>query len=116
MKQTSALVLLVAALASAAGCLSDTKGVVPTGTLEPDKFLFDKGTTALTAKKWLTAREYFKQVVETYTGSVYRPDAKLGVGSVSSPVSLEAPLPSPRSANACHSAVSSAPPKRNFIR
>jgi len=79
-KQTSALVLLVVALASAAGCLSDTRGVVPTGTLEPDKFLFDKGTTALTAKKWLTAREYFKQVVETYTGSVYRPDAKLGVG------------------------------------
>jgi outer membrane protein assembly factor BamD len=79
-KQISAFVLLVAALASAAGCLSDTKGVVPTGTLEPDKFLFDKGTTALAAKKWLTAREYFKQVVETYTGSVYRPDAKLGVG------------------------------------
>jgi outer membrane protein assembly factor BamD len=68
------------ALASATGCLSQSRGVVPTGTLEPDKFLFDKGTTALAAKKWLTAREYFKQVVETYTGSVYRPDAKLGVG------------------------------------
>jgi outer membrane protein assembly factor BamD len=60
--------------------LSDTRGAVPTGTLEPDKFLYDKGTEALTARKWLTAREYFKQVVETYTGSVYRPDAKLGVG------------------------------------
>jgi outer membrane protein assembly factor BamD len=80
-KQTTARVfLLVVALASATGCLSDTRGVVPTGTLEPDKFLFDKGTGALTAKKWLTAREYFKQVVETYTGSVYRPEAKLGVG------------------------------------
>jgi hypothetical protein len=49
-KQTSALVLLVVALASAAGCLSDTRGVLPTGTLEPDKFLFDKGNEALTAK------------------------------------------------------------------
>ena len=67
-------------LAAAAGCLAGGKGVVPSGTLEPDKFLFDKGNTALTGKKWLTAREYFKQLVETYTGSVYRPDAKLAVG------------------------------------
>jgi outer membrane protein assembly factor BamD len=79
-KHTSVLVLLVVGLAAAGGCLAATRGTVPTGTLEPDKFLFDKGNEALTAKKWLTAREYFKQVVETYTGSVYRPDAKLAVG------------------------------------
>jgi outer membrane protein assembly factor BamD len=79
-RHTSTLVLLVVALAGAAGCLTTTKGTVPGGTLEPDKFLFDKGTAALDAKKWLTAREYYKQVVETYTGSAYRPDAKLGVG------------------------------------
>ena len=79
-RHISALVLLVVALLGASGCLSDTRGTVPGGTLEPDKFLFDKGTVALEAKKWLTAREYFKQVVETYTGSVYRPDAKLGIG------------------------------------
>ncbi len=53
---------------------------MPSGTSEPDKFLFDKGEAALKAKKWITAREYFKQVVETYTQSPYRPDAKLGVG------------------------------------
>ncbi len=79
-RHVAVLGLLVAALISASGCLSDTRGTVPAGTLEPDKFLFDKGTTALKAKKWLTAREYFKQVVETYTGSVYRPDAKIGIG------------------------------------
>jgi outer membrane protein assembly factor BamD len=79
-RHSSILVLLVVALAGTAGCLSATKGTVPAGTLEPDKFLFDKGTAALDAKKWLTAREYYKQVVETYTGSVYRPDAKLGIG------------------------------------
>jgi outer membrane protein assembly factor BamD len=79
-RQTSTLILLVVALAGTAGCLATTKGTVPAGTLEPDKFLFDKGTAALDAKKWLTAREYYKQVVETYTGSVYRPDAKLGIG------------------------------------
>ena len=71
-------IVLLAALAGA--CASGGPKKPPTGTLEPDKFLFDKGNEALTARKWLTAREYFKQVVETYTGSVYRPDAKLGVG------------------------------------
>ena len=53
---------------------------MPPGTTEPDKFLFDKGTEALNDKKWLTAREFFKQVTETYTQSPYRPDAKLGIG------------------------------------
>ena len=28
----------------------------------------------------MTAREFFKQVTETYTQSAYRPDAKLGIG------------------------------------
>jgi outer membrane protein assembly factor BamD len=71
---------VVCSLAAAAACSSGSGRVVPGGTLEPDKFLFDKGTTALTAKKWLTAREYFKQVTDTYTASPYRPDAKLGIG------------------------------------
>jgi outer membrane protein assembly factor BamD len=74
------LLLTALVLAGAVGCLSDGGRGIPTGQLEPDKFLFDKGTVALQAKKWLTAREYFKQVVETYTGSVYRPDAKLAIG------------------------------------
>lgn len=69
-----------AALAFVVACSSSTRGLVPPGTAEPDKFLFDKGTAALDAKKWLTAREFFKQVVETYTASTYRPDAKLGIG------------------------------------
>jgi len=54
--------------------------MVPAGTTDPDKFLFDKGTEALNKKKWLTAREFFKQVTETYTQSAFRPDAKLGIG------------------------------------
>ena len=64
----------------AAACASHTRGAVPAGTAEPDKFLFDKGTEALNDKKWLNAREFFKQVTETYTASTYRPDAKLGIG------------------------------------
>jgi outer membrane protein assembly factor BamD len=70
----------VAALAVSFACATTTRNVVPSGTSEPDKFLFEKGEAALKARKWITAREYFKQVVETYTQSPYRPDAKLGVG------------------------------------
>jgi len=73
--------LFVAALAvTVAGCVTDGTRTVPSGTLEPDKFLFDKGNTALMARKWINAREYYKQLVETYTGSTYRPDAKLAIG------------------------------------
>jgi outer membrane protein assembly factor BamD len=68
------------AIATAAACGAHTRGSLPPGTTEPDKFLFDKGTEALNAKKWLTAREFFKQVTETYTASPYRPDAKVGIG------------------------------------
>ncbi|HKB13838.1 MAG TPA: outer membrane protein assembly factor BamD [Vicinamibacterales bacterium] len=70
----------LAAVAMLAACAGQTRNAVPPGTSEPDKFLFDKGTAALNSKKWLTAREFFKQVTETYTQSPYRPDAKLGIG------------------------------------
>ena len=67
-------------ITGAAACASRTRNAVPPGTTEPDRFLFDKGTDALNKKKWLTSREFFKQVTETYTSSPYRPDAKLGIG------------------------------------
>ena len=73
------LVITVAATLASA-CAPAKRGLVPPGTAEPDKFLFDKGTEALTAKKWLVAREFFKQITETYTQSPYRPDAKLAIG------------------------------------
>jgi outer membrane protein assembly factor BamD len=72
--------LVAVTIAGAAACASRTRNAVPPGTTEPDRFLFDKGTEALNKKKWLTAREFFKQVTETYTASPYRPDAKLGIG------------------------------------
>jgi len=72
--------LAVVATGAAAGCGVKTRGAVPPGTSEPDRFLFEKGTESLNNKKWLTAREFFKQVVETYTASPFRPDAKLGIG------------------------------------
>jgi len=73
------LIVTVLGLAAAAACASASRGVPP-GTSLPDKFLFDKGTEALNNKKWLTAREYFREVVDSYGQSPYRPDSKLGLG------------------------------------
>ena len=71
--------LLVVLTSAIAGCGSDSKKP-PVGTLEPDKFLFERGTDNLTKKRWFTAREYFRQIVDSYPQSPYRPDAKLGIG------------------------------------
>jgi len=76
----AALLMSTVIAAGAAGaCATHARNSVPPGTTQPDKFLFDRGTIELNNKKWLTAREFFKQVVETYTASPYRPDAKLGL-------------------------------------
>jgi outer membrane protein assembly factor BamD len=72
-------VLPVVVLVALAACSSAVKKP-PTGTPEPDKFLFDRGSEQLNARHWLTAREYFRQLVDSYPQSPYRADAKLGVG------------------------------------
>jgi outer membrane protein assembly factor BamD len=51
----------------------------PVGTLEPDKFLWERGTQELIKKHWLNAREYFRQLTDSYPQSQYRADAKLGL-------------------------------------
>ena len=73
--------LLTAALLAVtlAGCASGQKN--PTiGQVDADKFLFDRGTQLLAKKNWLTAREYFRRLVDSYPQSQYRHEAKLGVG------------------------------------
>ena len=70
------LALLVLACFSA--CASGPKRP-PVGTLEPDKFLWERGTEELNKKHWLTAREYFRQLMDSYPQSTYRADAKLGL-------------------------------------
>jgi len=71
--------LLLAAVVSACASANGRRAVPP-GTSQPDQYLYDKGKESLDNKKWLTAREFFKQVTETYTQSPVRPDAKLGIG------------------------------------
>jgi outer membrane protein assembly factor BamD len=70
------IVLSVALVVAA--CASGPKRP-PTGTPEPDKFLFERGTEALDKRKWLTAREYFRELSDTYPQTTYRADAKLGI-------------------------------------
>ena len=75
----SAFVLLVVTLTFAAAC-GGKKDVLPQGTIEPDKFLYDRGIKSLDENHWMSAREYFRRILDTYPQSNYRPDAKLGVG------------------------------------
>jgi outer membrane protein assembly factor BamD len=71
---------VLALLVLAAGACASKSGKIPAGSGQPDKFLFDRGTEALVKKKWMRAREYFRQLVDNYPQSPYRPDAKLGLG------------------------------------
>ncbi len=67
-------------LALAAGCTTTGRSTIPPGTPEPDRYLFERGTEALENRRWLTAREFFRQLTDTYTQSPFRPGAKLGIG------------------------------------
>jgi len=68
---------LVSVLLTAAAC--GNKDAVPQNVANPDRFLFDRGEAALKEKKWLEAREYYRQVFDNYPQSPVRPDAKLGI-------------------------------------
>ena len=75
------IILMLLALGGAIclpACSSASKKP-PVGTLEPDKFLWERGTKELNAKHWFNAREYFRQLMDSYPQSQYRADAKLGL-------------------------------------
>lgn len=72
-----ALMMVFAAVAAACGAREST---VPAGTTEADRFLFERGEAELKERNWARAREYFRQIVDNYPQSPFRPDAKLAVG------------------------------------
>ena len=74
------LALAAALLALSGACASGGPKTPPTGTPEPDKFLYERGNENLERKRWLHAREYFRQLVDSYPQSPFRADAKLGIG------------------------------------
>jgi outer membrane protein assembly factor BamD len=77
MHSWSRAVLVLAVLAGACG---GNRNAIPANVTQPDRFLFDRGNETLKEKEWLNAREYFRQVVDNYPQSPFRPDAKLGIG------------------------------------
>jgi outer membrane protein assembly factor BamD len=60
-------------------CGSKRDSVAPANA-EADKFLFERGSEEFKEKNWVAAREYYRQIVDNYPQSQFRPDAKLGVG------------------------------------
>jgi outer membrane protein assembly factor BamD len=78
-RQWVAVVALVLACAGAAASAGGGP-VTPPGSAEADKFLFDRGQALFNDGKWVQSREYFRQIVDNYPQSPYRPDAKLALG------------------------------------
>lgn len=78
--RSSGLRIAVLVLAAGlAGCAAK-QNAMPAGTADADKFLFDRGTETANEKKWLQSREYFRNLVDNYPQSPFRPDAKLALG------------------------------------
>jgi outer membrane protein assembly factor BamD len=71
--------LLALGLVAFAAC-SSGRPAVPPASAEADKFLFDRGSEEFKERHWVSARQYFRQIVDNYPQSQYRPDAKLAVG------------------------------------
>jgi outer membrane protein assembly factor BamD len=71
-----ALLLGVALTATACGKKAPATPVAG----DADKVLFDRGLEALADRKWFTAREYFRQLVDGYPQSPLRAESKLALG------------------------------------
>ena len=69
---------LLCALVLIAGC--GKKNVTPSNVANPDRFLYERGQAELKEKKWIAARDHFRQVFDNYPQSPLRPDAKLAIG------------------------------------
>ena len=73
------MVMLALVAALAVNCAKKPSSLPP-GSADADKFLFDRGSEAAKERKWIDAREYFRNLVDNYPQSSYRPDAKLALG------------------------------------
>ena len=81
MLQTSHRIVLVLALAPLlASCASRDSGV-PTGTINPDRYLMNQADAAAADGDWLDAREFYQQVVDNYPQSPLRADARMGLAN-----------------------------------
>jgi outer membrane protein assembly factor BamD len=72
--------LLIMAVVLGAGACGNKPAPLPPGSAEADKFLYERGEAAVKDEKWVNAREYFRNIVDNYPQSPFRPDAKLALG------------------------------------
>lgn len=71
--------LLVAVAALGATSCAGKRPLVPPGTAQPDKYLFDKASAALKDHDWTEAHDNFQKVLDTYPQSQYLPACRLGI-------------------------------------
>lgn len=71
---------LLAATALACGEAMGRRPELPTGEIDADRLLFERGTAALEEGDWRRAREYFVTIRDTYPQSEYRAPARLSIG------------------------------------
>ena len=72
---------LVALTALSAACGGGAASRLPPADLmDPAEWLFERGTEHMTERRWFSAREYFRRLVDGYPQSQRREDAKLGIG------------------------------------
>jgi outer membrane protein assembly factor BamD len=72
------LIAAAAALAIITAC-AGKRPLVPPGTAQPDKYLYDQGSTALKDQHWVDAKDDFQKVLDTYPQSPWLPAARLGI-------------------------------------
>jgi outer membrane protein assembly factor BamD len=71
----------VLVLAAVVACGGRNRPDMPApGEVGAEKFLFDQGQAALEDRRWIEAREYFRRLIDTFPGSEFRRDAKVGLG------------------------------------
>jgi outer membrane protein assembly factor BamD len=63
-----------------AGCGGGRARLPEPGSVDADKFLFDRGIEELKEKHWISSREYFRRLIDVYPTSNFRYDAKLAIG------------------------------------
>ena len=78
-RHTLRLAVAVCLAAAVAACGKKPPLPLP-GAMDADKFLFERGQEELKARHWISAREYFRRLFDTYPRSPYRTQAKLGIG------------------------------------
>ena len=78
-RRLRALLALVALLSAGLACVRPIRMPEP-GEMEPDRYLFERGTEALQKRRWFEAREYFQRLVDQFPQSPHRQEARLGIG------------------------------------